>query len=202
MSLKIEKEKILIVEGTDEERIFNVLIGKHLNNSDIQILPIGGKTQLINKLRILCSVSEFNKVRSLGIVRDADEDFNGAFESVCDSLRANSLSIPSGPFIKTNSTPSISVFITPNNSSNGAIENIFWEVINQTNISSCITNYFQCILTNTGSNPRSIYKGYMHAYLSANIDNPSLRFGESAENGLWDFNDNCFNLIKSFIANI
>ena len=46
MSVRTAKSRLLIVEGRDEEMFFGAVMRDHLGRSDIQILPIGGKTNL------------------------------------------------------------------------------------------------------------------------------------------------------------
>ena len=49
----ITLSKVLIVEGRDEELFFTAALKKHLSISDIQVLPIGGKTLLTGSLKAL-----------------------------------------------------------------------------------------------------------------------------------------------------
>jgi len=46
MSVQIVKSKLLVVEGRDEEMFFAAALRDHLGLIDVQIMPIGGKTQL------------------------------------------------------------------------------------------------------------------------------------------------------------
>lgn len=77
---EIKENKILIVEGIDEKLFFSALIN-HLNLTGIQILPIGGKTQLRSNLKALQIPKDFASVISLGVVRDADESAERAFQN-------------------------------------------------------------------------------------------------------------------------
>ena len=69
--IKIEKSKILIVEGKDEKLLFTALM-ENLAIETVQVIPIGGKTLLTKNLNALINMSEFDQVNSLGIIRDGD----------------------------------------------------------------------------------------------------------------------------------
>ena len=88
--IKIEKSKILIVEGKDDELFFPSLLG-FLSVEEVQVMPIGGKTTLTANLRALQNASDFDQVVSLGIVRDGNSSPASAFQSVCSSLRTLNL---------------------------------------------------------------------------------------------------------------
>ena len=102
MSTKIVRSKLLIVEGRDEEMFFDAALRDHLGLTDIQILPIGGKTKLTQNLSGLVNDLDFVTVQSLAILRDADLTAPGAavasaaqaFQSVCGSLRHVNLPCP------------------------------------------------------------------------------------------------------------
>ena len=59
-SIKIEKSKILIVEGNDEKLLFISLM-ENLAIETIQVMPIGGKTLLTKYLNALKNMSDFDQ---------------------------------------------------------------------------------------------------------------------------------------------
>ena len=58
--IKIVKPKLLIVEGMDEEKFFGAALREHLGISDIQVMPIGGKSKLTRSLEILVNDPQFS----------------------------------------------------------------------------------------------------------------------------------------------
>jgi|GEM_PF-1950074 len=91
--LRIKEERLLIVEGRDEEEFFSALLEK-LKINEIQVLGIGGKSLLKDRLKALKIDSQWKKVSSLGIMRDADQNPEGAFQSVCSALKNAGLPVP------------------------------------------------------------------------------------------------------------
>src|SRR5437867_4426683 len=92
-TIKIEQDRILVVEGKEETLFFSALITQ-LGLHGIQILPVGGKTNLRPNLKALRNAAGFDRVISLGLVRDADNDPVAAFQSVRSALTAVNLNAP------------------------------------------------------------------------------------------------------------
>lgn len=127
MAVRIEKSRVLVVEGRDEELFFTAFIDNckdKLNLPDIQILPVGGKSRLPGNLKALVKSPGFSEIISLGIVRDADEDARAAFQSVCSALRSAGLSAPPAPLVSAGSNPSVSVIILPGDNNPGMLEDL------------------------------------------------------------------------------
>ena len=68
MSVKIQKPKLLIVEGRDEQFCFEAAPRDHLDLTDIQVMPIGGKTPLTRNLTGLIADLDFATVGFLAVV--------------------------------------------------------------------------------------------------------------------------------------
>lgn len=199
--IKITHPKQLIVEGNDEENIFEKLLNL-LNISDIQIQPIGGKEKISSTLRTLLDSHNYNILRSIGIIIDADTDYNAAFDKVKGALKRANLPVPNGPLEKaSNGKIEVSVFIMPKgNNSNGAIENLFVETINDKSIyKDCIMEFLDCaeeLESNMDTNKAPVY-----AYISVQKE-PDIRLGVSVQKGYWDLTHHCFDEIKDFLNSI
>ncbi len=97
----IVKDSLLIVEGTDDRRFVGAFL-KWLGIANIQIVAVGGTPGFRPFLtNTLINAPNFRRLRSLGIVRDADESAASAFQSICDSLKDASLPVPSKPYMPT-----------------------------------------------------------------------------------------------------
>jgi hypothetical protein len=132
MSFKILRPKLLIVEGRDDELCFEAALRDHLGLTGIQIMPIGGKTLLTRNLTGLVADPDFATVRTLAVVRDADETAPGvsmpsaaqSFQSVCGSLRHVNLPYPAAHGQFANGPPRVGVFIVPNGVDDGMLETL------------------------------------------------------------------------------
>jgi hypothetical protein len=132
MNRRIEKKKLLIVEGRDEENFFQAVFNRHLHRNDVQVLGVGGKTKLTENLRVLVNDAAFPDVEALGIVRDADETPVGssivaaqsALESVKYSLENAGLPTSALHSEFAVGTPRIGVFVVPDGLQDGMLETL------------------------------------------------------------------------------
>lgn len=98
--LVFEAQKILLVEGKDEVGFFRALFRK-MEITDFQIIDAAGKDNFKTRIKALTILDGFHRVKILGIIRDADENAENAFRSVCDALKSAKLAIPELPGIFT-----------------------------------------------------------------------------------------------------
>lgn len=118
MPIKIERPRLLVVEGKEDELFFEALV-EHLSLRDFQIYSAGGKERLRNNLIALAKTPGFSEVVSLGVVRDADENPNAAFQSVRDALKAAGLPTPKRPSQHVGEKPRVAVLILLERTSQG-----------------------------------------------------------------------------------
>src|ERR1041384_7496333 len=97
----ITYSKVLVVEGMTPFQFFKALL-RHIDLLDvIEIRNFGGVTDFTAFLEALIATPGFDKVESLGIIRDAEANASNAFTSICDSLRRAGLDVPTSPLITT-----------------------------------------------------------------------------------------------------
>ena len=118
-------EKLLLVEGTDDRRLFGALAG-HLGINGIAIESYNGKPNLGNDLADRVRSPNFRAYSSIGIVRDADDNARSAFDSVIGSLRrANLPTRRSAPVAAaTQHGLRVAVLIIPPGEDSGELENL------------------------------------------------------------------------------
>jgi len=200
--ITIEKERLLIVEGKDEELFFEALLNQ-LGFLNIQILPIGGKTKFRKYLKSLISRKvDFAKVKRLWITRDADDDFNTAFQSICDTLKFFSLPVPQKPKIPTEAYPEVNIFIFPDNKSPGMLEDLCLKALQDntqdTPIVKCLEDYFCCLARRSPEFPNNLSKAKIQAFLAAK-EEPGKRLGEAAQAGYLPWDHPAFDEIEEFL---
>ena len=127
-AFRIQKTRLLIVEGKDDEAFFDALVNR-LGRHDIQVAGIGGKTKLRASLKALVKDPPFQNVQSLGVIRDADLDPKSAFESVKDALKATGLPTPRKPMSVAKGPPQTSFMILPSIERQGALEDMCLEAV-------------------------------------------------------------------------
>ena len=140
----IDKEIQLLVEGNDQLNFFEALM-KHLSMPVIQMHNFGGVNDLREFLSSFVIARNFAKVRSIGIVRDAERSAGSAFRSVQSALGNASLPAPAYAGQTSSGSPRVSVFILPDNSEPGMLETLLCRTFAGTVEDRCIDDYFACV---------------------------------------------------------
>ena len=192
----ITKHKLLIVEGTDEQNFFKAFL-RHLSLDDIQVMNMRGKSKIRAKLRALTLAPNFSDVTSLGIIRDADDEPSGAFQSVCDALKGAGLVAPRRQLSFTRGNPKTGIMVLPQPGSKGMLEDVCLNSINDTQEMDCIIKYLDCIKKHTGTLPSNISKSKLYSFLATK--EPGLRLGEAALRSVWRWDNPAFEQIKRFL---
>ncbi len=194
---EITELKQLVVEGRDAEEPFRALLG-HIGVNGVQIQNFGGISELPVFLRLLCNTPDFNRVTSIGIVRDAETNAVGAFQSVCSALNNASLPVPTQAIVPVEDRPRVSVLILPDGETPGMLETIcLWSVENDPAM-ECVKQYFKCIEQRMGSLPKNMPKAQVQTFL-ASRPRPGLLLGQAARAGYWPWDSPVFNNVKQFL---
>jgi hypothetical protein len=191
---------LLIGEGVDEVNFFEALI-KHLGLSGIQVEQYGGRGNLRPYLKEFGVRPDRDVVQSLGITRDADDQPQGAFQSVCALLQANGLPAPAGPGQIVDGPPRVGVFIMPDNQSQGMLEDLCLAAVQGQPGYSCLDDYFQCIQAKANRTPNNLAKARVYAWLSTQID-PEVRLGVAAQRRYWPWDEPAFTPLRTFLQQL
>ena len=201
--LQIRTDRLLLVEGRDEVNLFTALIERRADAEPaIQVIDAGGKDRFPRRLRAIRTAAQARPaLRSIGVVRDADDDAGSAFRSVCDHLRNVGYEPPAAHGEFSEATPSVGVFIVPNGSEPGAIETLCRLSVEGTDAARCVDEYIECLQRHDAMQSRNTDKCFAHAYLAAMSD-PLARVGEGALSGAWDFESPAFVALVRFLRDL
>ena len=142
----------LLVEGNDERNFFEAF-AEHLSLGNVQIQAFDGKDRLRGSLETLASATAFRTVRSIGIVRDADESADAAFQSVRtslgnanDAIRSSGVEfpVPDRPEQLVGERPVLSVLILPGDGQKGMLETLLGKTFAGSGVDGCIDGFFRC----------------------------------------------------------
>lgn len=194
---KISKSRVIITEGREDELFFDALIN-YLTLNDIQILPIGGKTELRKYLRALIKVSGFDEIKSLGIARDANSDPRAALQSVRDALRSIGLPAPERTLIPFGDKPKVVIMIFPDENTRGMLEDLCLQSVIQDPAMFCVDQYFQCLQQRGMNLPSKMSKAKVQVFLGSRPE-PGKLLGVAAQAGYWPFDVEAFAQVKIFL---
>jgi hypothetical protein len=198
---KIEKNKVLLVEGMDEVNVLNQFFKAIPLVYAIQIIPYLNIPEFDNFMRAFRKRQNYSIVESIGILRDADENAEAAFQSVQDALVKAEFEKPEEPLKSYGSKPKISVMILPDNKNKGALESLLLQTVEKKDEIICVEKFIECLkekqLLKSEFTSR-IAKAKLHAYI-ASKEEPGLKIGEASKANYWDFNSPAFDQIISFL---
>ena len=194
-SIVIKERKILGVEGIDECNFFESFFSFH-NINGVQIINLEGKSKFNSKIRDLTNIPGFENVIQIGLVRDSDNSNpQDIFVSINNDLKKLNLSRPKQLSQFSEGVPSIGIFIMPNNSDYGMLEDLCLKSIS-THAVSCIDEFFDCCSVK----PKECSKAKIQCYLSTR--DPLVKsLGLGAQNNHLDYKNPTFDKIKKFIIN-
>lgn len=193
----ISYSKVLVVEGESAFQFFKALL-RHLRLLDeIEIRNSGGVNEFSIYLRLLLSTPGFDKVISLGIVRDGENDAHAQFQSICQNLQQVGLSVPRQPATLVSGTPNVSIFILPDCANPGMLETLCLQSVEQNPAMLCVEEYIQC-LQQSDIVPGNLPKARLRALL-ASSPRPELLLGQAAHAGFWPWDSPVFDALKQFL---
>ena len=197
----ITKLNLLLVEGDDDRRFFSALL-RHLVLPDVGILKMEGKNKLRDRVNAIVTLPTFEEdVAALGIVRDADENLQGAFQGVCDALKSAGLEAPERSGEPCGRGPRVAVMILPSETEKGSLEDVLLKSIEDDPAMACVSGYFDCLSESGVQAPRSESKARVQAFL-ASRERAGLRLGEAAEAGYWRWDAPVFQPAKDFLKGL
>ncbi|MHA1669383.1 MAG: DUF3226 domain-containing protein [Promethearchaeota archaeon] len=206
MSLKekkpviIEKKRLLLVEGIDEIKFFDAYL-RYLDIDNIQVEEVKGKTKFKDELPLIVVNPGFPQLEKIGLIRDADDDFDATLNSVYDRLVQNSLvPIKKHNEFSTSKLPYIGIFIMPGLDTKGSIEDLCLKVINTSNKLDCTNDYIDCIKKSV-KDLNQISKRKVQVYLASQKELCNS-LGIGAQKKYWDFDSDIYDDIKKFIQDL
>ena len=201
--LKIRSDCLLLVEGRDEENLFNALIGQCFDaEPEVQVIAAGGRDEFPANLQAIHNAAQARPtLRAIGAIRDADENANAAFQSVCDHLRNVGYQPPPAHGELSDGEPAIGVFIVPDGEAPGAVETLCRRSTDGDDVSGCADDYMRCLHEHEAMRSTNVDKTFAHGYLAAMGDSVA-RVGEGALQGVWDFGSPAFSELSGFLRSL
>ncbi len=196
----ISQDRLLLVEGYDEVNLIDALTEYCLDeDSGVQVIAAGGRDRFPRNIRaIRVAAMSRATLRSIAVIRDADDDARGAFQSVCAHLRKVGFVPPAVHAEFSDAVPSIGVFIVPDGVERGAMETLCRWSVKGTSTARCVDEYLGCLERHDALGSRNADKSFAHAYLAA-MEDPVARVGEGARQGAWSLESPAFAALVRFL---
>jgi len=197
---EIEKENIIIVEGNDDEEFIRKFL-EYEEIEDFQVINLGGEKKIKSTFPLIFTRPNFDKIKKLGIIRDANSDSRAKFQSCKHHIENNNLVAPNSINSFSNADPSVGVFIiTKPNSNKGMLEDLCLETVKGTEQMNCVEIFFNCV-EHLPDKPINLAKSKCQAFrASLPISYPHV--GIAAKNGVFPFDHLALDNLRVFLHNL
>lgn len=196
---EIQEEKVILTEGDDDKNFITKFL-EFETIDGVQVISLGGQTKIRLTLPLFFTRGDFDIIRKLAIIRDADNNSESKFKSTVDHIRNNNLIPPNSINSFSNEDPNVGIYIIAKPGYNyGMLEDLCLETVKDTEAMKCVEIFFECInkLPNGPENPS---KSKCQAYRAAlPISYPSV--GVAALNRIWSFEHNALDDLRVFLQN-
>jgi len=211
---QIIKKNLIFCEGRDAE---NFLIA-YLNSTalsdipsfsnDFQVMDFGGNSNLSTFIANTMNMENFDTVESILIIRDAERDGKRAEQDIISALNQNGLSVPSTAYEWKGDLLKIGYVLFPTcdcSIQSGTLEDLCLSILSE-NCSGEILNDIQAFMNAVGAKYNRVYphefKSKLHTYFSITDKYVSLKVGEAASAGAFNWVSPQMLSLKNFLLKI
>jgi hypothetical protein len=198
----------IIVEGPDDVAFFGDFQTKMVQENQLDdrawIQSIGGKNQT-NKLKTILGALAVRSdpVRSIGLIRDADQDHRTSFlewKGAVQSVSGLLVPVEIGRFqAAAAGGPRVGILVLPHDRP-GIRETLCLEAVSRHPVMSCVDDFMNCVASK-GNSPHSEHKSRLLAYLSAQQETDG-RVGIAVTKGYIPWNSPAFEILAQFLKEL
>ena len=198
---QIIKPHLILCEGVDEENFLiywlnsPALSFQNAFANDIQVMDFGGNEDLPDFLNVIQTYRGFQKVSSLLVIRDAERDVNKAKHEVISAFERAELPVPEGPYVwESGRTIKTGFLLFPTcdkSPHSGTLEDLCLDILAEENSGAILGEVKDFIEILKKKHQRPFpheFKSKLHTYFSVTDDFVSLKIGEAAKAGAFDWN--------------
>lgn len=209
--IKILKKHLILCEGLDE---YNFMIA-YLNSSalafderyanDIQVFNFGGNEELNHYLLNLKNTEGFLDAASLLIIRDAERNAQQAVQQIQGALQSAELVVPKKPCAWALGKPAVGFLLFPACSDiveNGTLEDLCLQILKEEQsdiILDDVDKFMESLKENRNREFPHEFKTKLHTYFSVTDDYVTMKIGEAARAGAFDWNNDKLSTLRDFI---
>ena len=211
---RIVKDYLVLCEGKDTELfLISYLNSDSLSydprfSNDIQTLSFNGVSELAPFIQNLTNMEGFEGVKSLLVLRDAETDVSSAENDIRKAFLRSGLLAPSScSSWDSTGSPAVAYTLLPSCDSApiaGALEDLCWQILAGDGSDEVSEEAERFIERVEEVQPTRIvshrHKSRLHAYLSASDSFVSLKIGEAAKAGAFDWQSERLDPLRKILA--
>ena len=211
---KIWKNHIILCEGRDAEEVLisylnsDALSDEPAFSNDFQVMDFGGITDLTPFIATLKNMEGYDRIESLLIIRDAERDPEQAIRDIKSALTRNALVVPTEPHRWEGSSPRIGYLLFPFCETDvcpGTLEDLCLSILSESNNQEILTDiqsFMDALQHTRGRVFPHEFKTKLHTYFSITDAYVSLKTGESAKAGAFDWSNPKLASLKNFLLEL
>ncbi len=200
---RIAKPVAVAVEGLDYLYTLLSQIKEDRDFQDVQLWDFqgSGSGNLGRWLELFTTLDGYReKIRAIGVIRDAEADAKSAFRSTAQALTDVGLAAPARPIEITTSRPATGILVMPDNRSSGCLEHAMIDARQPDLPLDCAEQYLDCIgADDKNENWKAKFK--VHALIAAS-KHPAWTLSESVAGGMWDFRHRSLQVMTEFMRRL
>lgn len=194
-NIRFEIPHLVLVEGGDDQALVAAMI-RHEGLDNFQVHNMFGKQSWTDRFGTVAKQLDFrSNVKSVGLVMDADNNPDGAWDSCTAALVNSGLPAPTEPLTLAGATISAAIMIVPSRSERGALEELCLRSFDPQRI-ACVDGYFACLAEFSTNRGRG--KGYAQAYL-AGLQSAPRDLAVACHRNMIDMGHPAFDEIRTFV---
>lgn len=211
---KIRTKHLILCEGRDAEE----MLIKYLNSSaltdvpefskDFQVMDFGGNENLTNHISALKNMEGFDSVESLLVIRDAERNASTAVHQIQSALRKCDLPVPDGTHIWKGESPKTGFLLFPACDtlvSEGTLEDLCLSILSEEKSEEVLQDiqiFMDCLKEKHGRTYPHEFKTKLHTYFSVTDELVSLKIGEAAKAGAFNWKSEKLLPLKNFLMEV
>lgn len=215
-SIVIRKKHLILCEGMDEWKF----LGRYLNSpalkedpffsEDIEVLNFGGNENLRDYLAALKLIDRFSDVVSLLVIRDAELDAQKAACQVQSALHANDLEVPDRQGQWTEGTPKTCFLLFPalgTEERPGTLEDLCLTILDlDDTVAEIPLEEIDAFVEHLEQDRKQTFshrhKTRLHTYFSVNNRFVSMKLGEAADAGAFNWSHPNLDPLKECLSKL
>ena len=211
---RVVKRHIILCEGRDaEEFMINFLNSVKSDRADflhheIQVFDFGGNENLYNFIEILKKMDGYDRVRSMLVIRDAEASSERAQNDIQAALTRAKLPTPRSVYAWESGDINTAFLLFPTcdrASANGTLEDLCLSILAEDGKAEILNDIDDFIMSLKQNRERRFpheFKAKLHTYFSVTDRYVSLKIGEAARAGAFDWENEALDALRRFVESM
>ena len=204
---------LILCEGKDDETFLASYLRSdsfsQQNIDSIQVTQVHGVDNFRNTVRVLVNTDGFSRLRSILIIRDADNDIRSAQDNVKGVFANANLPVPQAECQwRDDGSIKTGFLLMPScseRSQNGALDDLCWEIISNkygVSIRNEVKDFIESLESSTKRTFTHKAKALIHTYFSATDRLIAASIGRAAEAGAFDWTSDKLQSLRDFLVSM